>query len=166
MSLIGAKRLQQAAFEMAASSNRFQGSGGGSGLAGTILRQLAVSGSVGNQNFTSTSAADITGTSISFPVGVGITPVLLQGFVTGKVTVGANNGQVIIKITGPGGYSNSNGALYFGVTNFITLFSYLRLQLSVPGTYTASLQAFVDVAGTTFNVPGNSTVLEAIQVGG
>ena len=166
MSIIGAKRFQTGVFEALASQNRFPGSGGGSGLAGSLLRQLAVSGSVGNQNFSSTTPADITGTSISFAVGLGITPLLLQGFVTGKVTAGTNNGQVIIAITGPNSYSNSSGACYFGVTNFVTLFSYLRVQLNAPGLYTAKLQAFVDVAGTTFNVPGNSTVLEVIQVGG
>lgn len=160
------RRLQQALFEAAASQNRFLGSGGGNGMTNSLLRQLAVSGAVGNQNFSSTTPADITGTSITFPIGAGIVPVLLQGFVTGKVTAGANNGQFQIAITGPGGFSSGSGTVYNGAPNFLTLFCYLRLQLTTPGIYTAKFQAFVDVAGTTFNVPGNSTVLEAVQVGG
>lgn len=159
-----ARRLQNAMFEMAASSSRSQGSGGGGALAGVGMQQLAVSGSVGSQNFTSTSPATITGTSISFQISRP-TGILVQGFVTGKVTAGTDNGLFQILMTGPGSYSNGSGAVYCGVTSFITQFCYFRDFLTLPGLYTAAFQGFVDVGGTTFNVPGNSTVLEAIGFG-
>lgn len=158
------KRLQQGVFEALASSSKFAGSGGGSGISGAGMQQLAVSGSIGNQNFTSTSLTAITGSSISFHISKP-TGVSLQGFVTGKVTAGANNGIFNISITGPNSFSSSNGNCYNGVANFITQYSYLRLYLTVPGVYTALFGAGVDVAGTTFNVPGNSTVLEAVGFG-
>lgn len=163
MSLI-AKRLQQGVFEALATSNRFAGSGSGGALSGGGMQQLALSGSVGNQNFSSTTPATIIGTSITFQISRP-TGILVQGFVTGKVTAGANNGQFQIVVTGPGGYSSGSGTSYNGAANFLTLFSYFRDFLTVPGLYTALFEAFVDVAGTTFNVPGNSTVLEAIGLG-
>lgn len=158
------RRFQQAAFEMAASSSRTQGSGGGGALAGVGMQQLAVSGAVTNQNFSSTTPATLTGTTITFQISRP-TGVLVQGFVTGKVSAGANNGLFQISMSGPGSYSNGSGAVYCGVTSYITQFCYFRDFLTTPGLYTALFQAYVDVGGTTYNVPGNSTVLEAIGFG-
>ncbi len=124
-----------------------------------VMKQLGVSGSVSNQNFTSVSLAEITGTQVPFSVPRQ-TDILLNAFCTGKVTAGVNNGLWQVGIVG----GATSGSVYCGVANFITQFAYLRVTLPA-GSYIAHIIAGVDVAGTTYNVPGNSTVLEVIALG-
>ena len=164
MGVLG-RRFTRMLFEHASAGGRFAGSGGGSGLSAAGRRQLAVTAQSGNQNFASTSFASVTGTSQSWQIGAGGTAAELRAFVTGKVTAGANNGLWIILLTGPGGYSNQTGPVYNGGASFITQYAYLSVTLTTPGLYTAVIQAAVDVGGTTFNLPGNSTALEAIALG-
>ncbi len=133
----------------------------------SIIQLLGVSsGPVVNQNFASTSFAVVTGTTISVAVTAPSNYLRIQAFLTGKVSAGTNNGLWQIAVSGPNGYTNSTGAIYVGQQNYITLYSYLLLAQGLPpGTYTAQLQAAVDVGGTTFNVPGNSTVCWIEQLG-
>lgn len=127
-----------------------------------VFTSIGISGSVGNQNFSSTTPANISGTEVSFNLSRA-TNIMIQGFVTGKVSAGTNNGLFNIVLLGLSGTSNGN--CYVGVTSYITLFSYLRVLGALPGQYTAVFQGSVDAGGTTFNVPGNSTVLEAFKFG-
>lgn len=131
------------------------------GLINTF-QSLGISGAIGNQNFSSTTLATVTGSTVTFTLSR-TGNLLIQGFLTGKVTAGVNNGVFNINLSGPSAVSN--GVCYIGTANFITLFSYLRVINASPGVYTATFQAGIDVATGTLNVPGNSTVLEVLQFG-
>lgn len=67
MSIIGSKRLQQAAFEMAASSNRAAGSGGGSGF--QVMQFIGAGQDNNADTITATSYTVVPGVTVTFNVG-------------------------------------------------------------------------------------------------
>lgn len=156
MSDIAIKRLQQGIFESLASQNRAAGSGGGSGM--QFMASLGIGNQSGTQNFSSQTYATVTGTAVTFVISR-VTNLRLDFIWTGKVTAGANNGQVRINA----GSLGTTGDAYIGVPNYITSSAWLFVPAVQPGTYTAQIEARSDVAGTTLQLI--QSALQVLQLG-
>ena len=151
MTLINAKRFQQAMFEVAASANRAAGSGGGSGLIVTSSLGLSAGGNQGGYSTANSSTwADITNTSFSFSVGRACF-FEYRLFITAQITAGAAQGYVRGNIVG----FDVTASPWFAGANvqngFMWYYPASKGPIQ-PGNYTAKLQAATDANTTTLTV--------------
>lgn len=130
MTLIGVKRLQQAMFEVAASSNRAAGSGGGSGYQAI---QLLGSAQPNNGAGTGTgSPIVVTGSTVTFPIGRPVNVLIIGSIPTGGTA--ANPASLSIQVDGSiSGSSLQGGAAVQAPTTI------LSVALLGPGIHTAAL---------------------------
>jgi hypothetical protein len=138
--LIPLKRLSQGFLEGLASQNRAAGSGGGGGLSG--LAPEGTTSWLSNQATSSTSAVDVTGSSI--PVQVSRAGTLLAlAMVTAHMQAGPA-GSCSATINGSGSSSTRMRFPGFGTTQSGTTMGYLLLNNLQPGITTMKLQFYVD----------------------
>ena len=148
--------MQQAMFEVAASANRYAGSGGGIGM--QVVNVMGTSNqSGGTQTFTSASYASVPGTSLTVLVSRPMS-ILLLAIGTGQVTAGTTNGLLRLN---PGAAGAATGGINFGnQIGAFTLMGYEILTAVQPGTYTMLLEAAVSGTPATFSLYGsNLTVI-------
>lgn len=139
MSIIGQKRLQQGVFEALAGMNRFQGSGGGSGL--QVMQLLAPDPAPGTTTVTGAGPKPITGYSVSFTIAR----------TQGCLYLATLNGQVSAGIGQVGVGFSTDSTSVWDVTGTLGLFDsknagyvtcpLIEFNLLAPGTHTVRVLA-------------------------
>jgi hypothetical protein len=135
--VIPVRRLQQAVFASALATNRFAGSGGGSGLTFNLIGFTTFSSGSGTITGSGTWQDD-SHTKTTFTLGRPAT-VLVFGLTSAGATNVGQNLLVNISIDGGGGSTSQGQSAIAPAGNNIPSVTVLAFALLQPGVHTASL---------------------------
>lgn len=161
MSLVGSKRLQQAMFEVAASSNRAAGSGGGTGLSPMVWLGKGLDNAA--DTITATTFTLVPNVSVTFNLGRSLW-VAFSAFSISK-TSGAGGTFAYMNVFIDGVVSDAVGLWDKGNTGYTTCgdFSMVSTTPMAPGPHTIDLRVKVDSGQTWLNY---TTSLNLFLLGG